>query len=136
MTSKPLTRYLVSEDPASVPSIVDDSASDDENIDAPSISSVKGAVEKTTDLKRNLISKLKGKKNSKQTKEVTTENRIIALEQEELQLRKRMINHLEKSEKNVHRKYAKLRYKFKFSQFNSAEFEWLQHTRDDDATES
>lgn len=56
-------------------------------------------VEKTTDSRRNLISKLKEKKNSKLTKKVTTENRMIALEQEELQLKKRMIDHLEKSEK-------------------------------------
>ena len=89
----------VSEDTASLPSIVDDSASDDENNDAHSISSVKEAVEKTTDSRRNLISKLKEKKNSKLTKKVTTENRMIALEQEELQLKKRMIDHLEKSEK-------------------------------------
>lgn len=89
----------VSEDPASLPSIVDDSASDDENNDAHSISSVKEAVEKTTDSRRNLISKLKEKKNSKLTKKVTTENRMITLEQEELQLKKRMIDHLEKSEK-------------------------------------
>ena len=117
-----------------MPSIVDDSASDDENNDAHSVSSVKEAVEKTTDSRRNLISKLKEKKNSKLTKKVTTENRTIALEQEELQLKNKMIDHLEKSEKKVHRKCAKLRYKFKFSQFNSAE--WLQHARYDDATES
>ena len=82
----------VSEDTASLPSIVDDSASDDENNDAHSISSVKEAVEKTTDSRRNLI---------KLTKKVTTENRMITLEQEELQLKKRMIDHLENLKKST-----------------------------------
>ena len=96
----------VSEDPASLPSIVDDSASDDENNDAHSISSHSNYVQaskkqlrKLLIQGRNLISKLKEKKNSKLTKKVTTENRMITLEQEELQLKKRMIDHLEKSEK-------------------------------------
>ena len=60
--------------------------------------SAKDAVEKTVDARRNLISKLKKEKNSKLTKKTTTENRMLALGHEELQLKKRMIDQLEKSE--------------------------------------
>ena len=87
---------IQSEECASGPSTVDDSASDD---NLGSIASVIEAVEKTIGTKRKLISKLKGKKNSKLIKKVTTENRMLVLGQEELQLKKRMIDRLEKSEK-------------------------------------
>ena len=60
--------------------------------------SANDAVEKTVDARRNLISKLKEKKNSKLVKKTTTENGILALGHEELQLKKRMIDQLEKSE--------------------------------------
>ena len=60
---------------------------------------------------------------------------MITLEQEELQLKKRMIDHLEKSEK----KYTESMQSFATS-LNSLsstlQTEWLQHARDDDATES
>lgn len=98
-----------SEETASLPSILDDSTSDDGNN-----SMVKEAVEKTTDTRRNLISKLREKKNSKLTKKVTTENRLITLEQEELELKKRMVDRLEKSEK----KYTESMQSFATS-FNS-----------------
>ena len=74
-------------------------ASNDDTKTTSIIASVMGAVEKTSDTRRNLISKLKEKKSSKLTKKVTTENRMLALGQEKLQLKKRMINQLEKSEK-------------------------------------
>ena len=60
--------------------------------------SAKDAVEKTVDARRNLISKLKKEKNSKLATKTTTENRMLALGHEELQLKKRMIDQLEKSE--------------------------------------
>ena len=60
--------------------------------------SAKDAVEKTVEARRNLISKLKKEKNSKLTTKTTTENRMSALGHEELQLKKRMIDQLEKSE--------------------------------------
>ena len=59
--------------------------------------SIMEAVEKTIDTRRKLISKLKDKKLL--TKKDTTENRMFALGQEKLQLKKRMIDQLEKSEK-------------------------------------
>ena len=50
-------------------------------------------LKKTVDARRNLISKLKEKKDSKLTKKTTTENRMLALGHEELQLKKkRMID--------------------------------------------
>ena len=60
--------------------------------------SAKDAVEKTVDARRNLISKLKKEKNSKLMTKTTTENIMLALGHEELQLKKRMIDQLEKSE--------------------------------------
>ena len=46
-------------------------------------------LKKTVDARRNLISKLKEKKDSKLTKKTTTENRMLALGHEELQLKKK-----------------------------------------------
>ena len=46
-------------------------------------------LKKTVDARRNLISKLKEKKDSKLTKKTTTENRMLALGHEELQLEKK-----------------------------------------------
>ena len=56
------------------------------------------ATNHRVDASRNLISKLKEKKNFKLTKKTTTENRMLALGHEEIQLKKRMIDKLEKSE--------------------------------------
>ena len=50
-------------------------------------------LKKTVDARRNLISKLKEKKDSSFTKKTATENRMLALGNEELQLKKkRMID--------------------------------------------
>ena len=99
-TSKEISVSENSEEVASGLSAVDDAASDDDTSGTTSIASVTEAVEKAIDTRRNLISKLKEKKNSTLTKKVTSDNRILALGQEELQLKKRMIDQLEKSEKS------------------------------------
>lgn len=46
-------------------------------------------LKKTVGARRNLISKLKEKKDSSFTKKTTTENRMLALGHEELQLKKK-----------------------------------------------
>ena len=89
-TSEEISVSENSEEVAPGPSAVDDAASDDDTSGTTSIASATEAVEKTIDTRRNLISK---------TKKVTTDNRMLALGQEELQLKKRMIDQLEKSEK-------------------------------------
>ena len=46
-------------------------------------------LKKTVDARRNLISKLKEKQDSSFTKKTATENRMLALGHEELQLKKK-----------------------------------------------
>ena len=81
-----------------LPFAANDPAREDNTGVTTSDESVKDAVEKTVDARRNLISELKEEKNSKLTKKTTTKNRMLALGYEELQLKKRIIDQLEKSE--------------------------------------
>lgn len=94
-----LEEIFVSEDIVLLFFIVDDFVSDDENNNVYLILSVKEVVEKIIDLRRNLIFKFKEKKNFKLIKKVIIENRVIVFEQEEFQLKKRMIDYFEKFEK-------------------------------------
>jgi hypothetical protein len=66
--------------------------------DSTSDTSLKEAGEKSRDVRRNLILKLKEKKNAKLTKKVSVENRMLLLGQEEIELKKKMIEKMEMSE--------------------------------------
>ena len=60
---------------------------------------IKEATEKTSNARRDLMTKLKEKKDSKLTKNISVENRMLVLWQQDIELKKMMIAYMDKADK-------------------------------------